>query len=272
MEDRQFVIDVRDLTREAVQPQTGEAVHYAVVPEGTLLKSLAEFQYPHGLPPSRIVAAPRFQEAPSFCSYVNIFKDDRTRILADATLGVLSFTALLDYHGFGSERKPEFVSHRASLALKHSEEWKLWSGNDNKLIPQADFAEFLEDNRADIVKPDSATMLEIAKELQAHSEVNFASKVNTVNGAAVLKYDEQIKATVATGQIEMPESFTIRIPVFFGEAAIEITARLRFRITDGKLKFQYKLYRPAEIIGKAFDVARDEIATATTLEVLLGSL
>lgn len=271
MEDNQFVTDVRDLAREAVQPQTGERVHYAVVPAGSEIMTLRDFQYPEGLPPSRIIAAPKFQDAVSFCSYVNSFKDSRTRILADATLQVLSFTALLDYHGAG-EMKPEFVSHRASLALKHSEEWKLWSANDNKLIPQADFAEFLEDNRADIIKPDSATMLEIARELQAHSEVNFASKVNLRNGAAVLSYDEQIKATVSTGQIEMPETFTIRIPVFFGEAAIEITARLRFRITEGKLKFQYKLYRPAEIIGKAFDVARAEIASATTLEVLLGSL
>lgn len=272
MEDANLITDVRDLAREAVQPQTGEAVHYAIVPDGSKPVSLREFQFPEGFPPSRIIAAPKFQDAASFCSYVNTFKDDRTRILADANATALSFLALIDYHGVGAERKPEFVSHRASLVLKHSEEWKLWAGQDNKLIPQADFAEFLEDNRSDIVKPDSATMLEIAKELQAHSEVNFASKVNTINGAAVLKYDEQIKATVATGQIEMPETFTIRIPVFFGEAPIEISARLRFRITEGKLKFQYKLYRPTEVIGKAFDVARAEIATATTLEVLLGSL
>jgi hypothetical protein len=47
---------------------------------------------------------------------------------------------------------------------------------------------------------------------------------------------------------------------------------LRFRISDGKLKFQYKLYRPTEVRQHAFDVTRSEIAGATTLEVLLGTL
>jgi hypothetical protein len=115
-------------------------------------------------------------------------------------------------------------------------------------------------------------MLEIAKDLQAHSEVNFASKINTRNGAAVLNFEETIKASVSTGSIEVPESFTIRIPVFFGEEPIEITARLRFRINEGKLRFQYKLYRPAEVIAHAFDYARGAISSAVTLEVLLGTL
>ena len=149
---------------------------------------------------------------------------------------------------------------------------KIWSSLNEKPVPQTEFAEFIEDNRSDIIDPVSAVMLEIARDLQAHSEVNFASKVNLRNGAAVLSYDEQIKASVTTGQIEVPETFKIGIPVFFGEHPVEISARLRFRITDGKLKFQYKLYRPAEIIAQAFEFARCDIEKATTLEVLLGTL
>lgn len=274
MEELNIVTEIRDLTREAAQPQTGEAVHYVVIPEGSKVISLKEQQYPEGMRPSRVIAHPKFQDQASFTSYVNTFKDDRTRVLANADPGALNFLALIDYHGIGAGdvRTPEFVSHRAGLQLKHSEEWMLWNGKNDKLIPQVEFAEFLEDNRSDIIKPDSATMLEIAKDLEAHSEVNFASKIDTRNGAAVLKYDEQIKANVTTGQIEVPESFTIRIPVFFGEAPIEIMARLRFRITEGKLRFQYKLNRPAEVIAKAFDLARKDIALAVSLEVLLGTL
>jgi uncharacterized protein YfdQ (DUF2303 family) len=266
--------NLRDLAREATQPQTGEKIHYLIAPEGSTLISLKDQQYPHGLPPDRIVANLEMQDAASFCSYVNSFKDGRTRIFADTTLGELGFLAVLDYHpvAAGDVTAPQFLSHRAEFRLRHSEEWKLWHGQNDKLIPQSEFAEFLEDNRADIVTPEPATMLEIAKELQAHSEVNFASKVNLRNGAAVLSYDEQIKASVTTGQIEVPEHFTIRIPVFFGEGAIEIRTRLRFRISDGKLKFQYKLYRPVEVISNAFYVARQGIAVATTLEVWLGTL
>jgi uncharacterized protein YfdQ (DUF2303 family) len=270
VEDSTIITAVRDLAREAIGTETGEKIHFAIVPEGSEIASLKDYQYPFGLPPERIIAAPKFQDSASFCSYVNTFKDDRTRVFANA--GGNSFEACLDYHGVGEERKPEFVSHKPSFVLTMSEEWKLWIGKNDQLITQADFAEFLEDNRADIVKPDSATLLEIAKELHAHSDVNFASKINTANGAAVLQFEETIKTTVSTGRIEMPETFTIKIPVFFGEAPVEITARLRFRITEGKLKFQYKLYRPAEVKQKAFDVARAEIARATTLEVLLGTL
>jgi len=265
------VTEIKALAREATQtPQTGEKVHYAVIPQDSQLLSLKDYQFPFGVPPERIQANPKFQDQTSFCSYVNTYKDHRTRILADVSAA--AFTALIDYHGAGAEMKPEFVSHRATFALTVSEQWKLWIGYHDKLVPQAEFAEFLEDNRADIIDPDSATLLEIAKDLQAKSDVNFASKVNSSNGAAVLQFEETIKTTVTTGRIEMPESFTIKIPVFFGEAAVEIPARLRFRISDGKLKFQYKLYRPAEIKQHAFDVTRGEIADSTTLEVLLGSL
>lgn len=251
------------------QPIGTEAVHFAVIPTGTQLVSLASYQFPHGMPPERIAAAPAFQDAGSFCVYVNSYKDARTRIFADAQKN--SFTAVLDYHGTG-EAKPEFLSHKATLSLKFSEEWALWFGYHDKLIPQATFAEFLEDNRADIIRPDSATMLEIAKELQANSEVNFQSKINTVNGSAVLKFEETINAKVGTGQIQCPEIFAIKIPVFYGEDPVEISARLRFRISDSKLKFQYKLYRPAETIALAFDAARGRIKAGTDIEVLLGSL
>lgn len=271
MDDADSILTLRNLAREAIQPQTGEKVHYAIVPEGSRVVSLKEQQYPNGMPPERIIATLKMQDAGSFCSYINSFKDDRTRIFADTTLSTLGFTALLDYH-HANAGEPQLLSHKATFPLKHSEEWGLWFGKHDKLIPQAEFAEFLEDNRADIVSPDSATMLEVARDLQAHTEVNFASKINSQNGAATLQFDEQIKATVATGQITVPESFTIRIPVFFGEQPIDITARLRFRISSGKLSFQFKLYRPSETISKAFQVVREGIAAATTLEVLLGTV
>lgn len=264
--------EIRDLARAATTPQTGEKVHYAVIPEGSKVVSLKEYQYPEGIRPSRVVANLKMQDAASLCSYVNSFKDARSRMFG--SVSALSFLAVMDYHpvAAGDITDPQFLSHRAEFPLKHSEEWALWIGKNDKLIPQTDFAEFLEDNRTDIVKPDSATMLEVAKDLQAHSEVNFASKINSQSGAATLQYDEQIKATVSTGQITVPESFTVRIPVFFGESPIDIPARLRFRVSGGKLSFQYKLQRPSEIIANAFEVVRQEIAAATTLEVLLGTI
>jgi uncharacterized protein YfdQ (DUF2303 family) len=260
---------IRDLARQTANPQTAEKIHYVIVPKDSDVVSLMDEQYPHGLPPDRIVASSLMQDAKSFCSYVNSFKDHRTRIFADAQRS--SFLAVLDYHP-ADAGAPQFLSHRCALNLKPSEEWSIWQGKHDKLIPQAEFAEFLEDNRADILKPDAATMLEIAKDLQAHSEVNFASKINSHNGATTLSYDEQIKASVSTGQVTIPETFTIHIPIFFGENPIDVHARLRFRISSGKLSFQYKLHRPAEVLLRAFEEVRKGIAAAADLEILLGTI
>lgn len=249
------------------QPITTEQIHFALVPKDMQVYSLKDLQYPQGMVPSRIIAAPALNDVESFCSYVNSYKDARTRLFASPYHN--SFSAILDYHSPGT---PEFLSHRANLTLRLSEEWTLWYGNHDKLLPQLAFAEFLEDNRNDIIRPDSATMLEVARDLQAHSDVNFASKINTVNGSAQLKFDETISSKVGLGTIACPETFAIRVPVFFGEQPITVEARLRFRIGDGKLKFQYKLYRPAETLALAFDAARERVKIATGMEVLLGAL
>lgn len=249
------------------QPISTEQIHYALVPKDMDVRSLKDLQYPHGMPPNRICAAPALHDVDSFCSYVNAYKDARTRLFANPQTN--SFTAVLDYHSAGN---PEFLSHKASLTLRLSEEWTIWYGNHDKLIPQLVFAEFLEDNRTDIIRPDSATMLEVARDLQAHSDVNFASKINTVNGSAQLKWDETISSKVGAGVIDCPETFAIRVPVFFGEQPITVEARLRFRIGDGKLKFQYKLYRPAETLSLAFDAARERVKVVAGMDVLLGAL
>jgi uncharacterized protein YfdQ (DUF2303 family) len=244
---------------------------YTVVPEGSEIKSLEDFQYPHGIPPSRIKVTPSFADSESFCAYFNDFKgaDGKfdSRIFGDPVQH--RFHAILDYH---SGMTPSYCSHQAVFAMKLSDQWRLWMQFNDTLIPQLTFAEFLEDNRMDIVEPDAATMLEIARDLEAHTEVNFNSKINTVNGAAVLLYEENITGKVANGRVEIPERFKISIPVYFGEAEQQIGARLRFRISDGKLKFQYKLDRPAELMARAFDTAAHGIAQNTATEVLLGTI
>jgi uncharacterized protein YfdQ (DUF2303 family) len=269
MEDQKMITEVRDLTREAAQPINTEAIHFALLPTGMTQVSLEEYQFPDGRRPDRILAHPQFKDSASFCSYVNTFKDHRTRIFADPEKK--TFTAALDYHGAG-EMIPEFLSHRAGFTLSLSDQWNAWIALNAKQIPQATFAEFIEDNRRYLVSPDSATMLEVVQDLEAHIDVNFASKINRQNGSARLSYDEVVKGSVANGTIEIPENFTIGLPVFFGEASVQIEARLRFRVSSGKLNFEFKFYEPNEIMKQAFDVARGSIAAATTLEVLLGSL
>lgn len=257
--------------------QTGGDINAVFV--GGQLHSLEKYQYPHGVPPTRIIQRPTFFDASSFAKYVNTYKDVRTRVLADPD--AFAFTALMDYHHSAIDTppegvgplSPEFVSHRATFRLTESEQWKVWFANNDKLIPQTQFAEFLEDNRRDIFKPAAADMMEVARDLRAKTEVNFESRVTLKDGSATLRYQEEVKAGIGpAGDIAIPEDFTLKIPVFYGEAAIEVEAKLRFRITGGKLAFQYRLYRPVETRNTAFDATVERVSTELTQPVWLGKI
>ena len=49
--------------QQIAEPRTEEKIHFAAVPAGTELKSLAQFQYPQGVPPDHNKAAAAISEA-----------------------------------------------------------------------------------------------------------------------------------------------------------------------------------------------------------------
>ncbi len=251
-------------------PNTAENIHFVVVPLDSRIESLASYQYPHGVPPDRIKATVGLRDAASFVEYVTKYRDSRTRVFAEPTRS--SFLAVLDYHQAEAEKTPEFCDHKASFVMTLDDRWKIWLATDNKPMAQDAFAEFIEDQMADIADPRPADMLEIARDLKAKIEVNFGSSTRSQSGQVQLKYEETVKAGVGqAGTIEIPEEFTIKIPVFYGETAIEIKARLRFRIASGKLSFHYRLNRPNEVQLTAFEATVESISGKLGAPILLGS-
>jgi uncharacterized protein YfdQ (DUF2303 family) len=262
------VREVAALVRKIGQPVTSESVHAVIVPNDAKLESLFNFQFPDGRRPERIKGVVALRNAVSFIRYVEAFRDDRTRIFAEPK--TLTFQAILDYHGASSERAVEFLSHRATFGMEKDERFVLWASKSEKPFNQVEFAEFVEDNAADIHDPSAAHMLEVARDLHATSEFNFDSKVKLTNGQVQIKYTESIQAGVGTGNLEIPETFTIRVPVFYGEELVSIRARLRYRVQGGKLSFHFKLYRQADILSEAFDKAVAAIGESLKADVLLG--
>ena len=259
---------VAAIVKANATPVTTEAIHGLIVPKDCDLKSLKEFQYPDGIRPSRIIGTVNLRDAVSFCRYYSAFADDRSRIFAEPAYQ--SFLAILDYHGAG-ERTPEFLSHRAAFQMVLDERWKVWAGKSEKQFSQSDFAEFIEDNNADILEPSGATMLEVARDLKASMGANFESKVTPKNGQIQMRYTEQIDGKVGTGAMEVPEFFKLSIPVYYNEEPITISARLRYRIQGGSLTFHYKLYRQVEILNAAFDKAATSISDTLKVDILRGS-
>lgn len=78
---------------------------------------------------------------------------------------------------------------------------------------QADFARFIEDNAPDIASPPAADMIEISRSLEAKKKVNFASAIRLDNGKTEFTYEEDIEGTAAKGRLQVPQVFTIGIPV-----------------------------------------------------------
>lgn len=244
-------------------------IKFAVVPNDSRVVSLEEYQHTdYAEAPHRKKAMVVLREPKSFIEYWNLFHDEDSRLFADDQ--ALTVRAILDYHRSG-EKPPRWGQHQATLYIQPSDEWSTWINANGKRTEQIAFAEFIEDNTPDIFQPDAATMLEVARSLHAKSGVEFSSGVRLSNGQVKLSYNENIKGTFGTGDVEVPETFIIRIPVFLGTPKIDITARLRYRLNSGKLVFWYDLLRPNSAARDGFKKVIGQIEEATKTDVLVGS-
>lgn len=209
--------------------------------ERVVVKSLEE----HLDAPLRTRGMAYLHDPGDFAEYVNRLADPSyTTVWADPDAGRL--TAVFDDHA--DAESPGWRSHIATLTLKADPDWAAWLSLNNKLGTQAWFAEHIEDLAHTVVDPDPATMLEIARTFDAHRTVAFRSGVRLESGDVQLEYEETTKAKIGQkGELEVPAAFTIRVAPFLGAPAAEISARLRWRITNGELSIGYALLRPDRI-------------------------
>lgn len=260
------------LGRETAGPQTvqtipGNPVPYLVY-KGEV-KTFPELVFNgHGERPERVKGTVKVFDPASFVAYYRQFADDHSRVFADDAARTV--TAVLDYHEGAKADAARWGAHRVMLELRHSEEWKTWLAGNNKKMSQQEFAEFLEQNAMDISHPQPAAILDVARDLQGTTEVEFGAGVRTSNGQVRFKYTETVRATVGGEKVEVPESFTIAIPVFIGANITLIQALLRFRLNQGKLTFFYTLVRPEQRVREAFADARTMIAADLGAEIING--
>jgi len=263
--------EILHLGQQIGAAHTAGQISYAIVPKDCELVNLEKFQFSqYAERPHRKIGTVAVLDAASFIEYYTLFSDVHSRVFADETKSQV--LAVLDYHGAG-ENAPRWGQHRVRLDLRHSEEWCTWlekNGVGNKMN-QAEFAEFIEDNTPDIAVPKAADMLEMARTLQAKVDVDFSSAIRLSNGQVQLSYSEQVKGTYGAGKVEIPEEFTIQIPVYVGTVRVGIRGRLRYRLVSGKLSIWYDLLRPDQIGRDAFKSTLEEITTGLQTTVINGS-
>lgn len=259
---------VAAIAQEAVEPHALDPqVIYGVTTPAGADHEVIDLE--HFLPsPRRKNGSITLNDSESFARYVNKHLDDAaTELYADVTKQTI--VALLNDH---SQDDAGWADHRATLYLRRTPQWEIWTRNDGTLLEQVAFAELVEDNLPDIVEPDGATLLEMAQSFQAHTKVQFESARHLQGGERQLIYTEETTASAGTkGDITIPPTFVLGIAPFEVGELYKVTARLRYRITDGRLRLGFRLDRPEDILRSAFSDVVKDVQTRTTIDVLYGT-
>jgi uncharacterized protein YfdQ (DUF2303 family) len=158
-------------------------------------------------------------------------------------------------------------------AVERTPEWDAWRSGSGKLVPQAVFAEFIEDHLNEITDPPAAELLELAQTFSAQRSLRFKRATTLASGSTSLIFDEDEQASAGkTGQLEIPERFTIAVRVFRGGELISTTARLRYRIGSGdhagELFLGWRLDQPDDVERTLFGELVESVGEALETVVL----
>jgi uncharacterized protein YfdQ (DUF2303 family) len=172
--------------------------------------------------------------------------------------------------------------HRAVYKPEFTPEFQRWSGMAKKPMEQLAFAEFIEDNFADItdtrdaagqVASSAAMLLEIASTLQAKTAIEFKSARRLDNGQNQLLYNEAISASAgAAGNLTIPREFTLAIRIFRHINVLYIIrARLKYNLRGAAVHFRYELDRPERSVEDAFAGFVQRLREESGYQVLAGT-
>lgn len=204
--------------------------------------------------PLRRTGHPVFHEPASFGAYVAAQKVAGTSLYADVTggRGGAQMTAVIDGHE-PTGGAPGWAEHKASLVLRETRSWMRWTVKDGVEQKPEAFAEFLEDNARDIVEPDAASLIELARTLEVHKDVNYVNITRPATGARKLHYDETVTAKGGDkGDIVIPDVLSLALAPWEGVDRFGVTAKFRFRLSGGSLALSFVLVRPEAVLEAAF--------------------
>src|SRR5580704_3665270 len=218
--------------------KTDDNREFLIVPSGFSDKEVSDAYGLKLAKPKYIKQTVTIETADSLVDYVNRFKADTSMLFAEISSNRI--VALLDYH---AAKAADHVAHRAKMELPFSEEWALWTRASGKLMPQLEFARFIEENAADIRTPSAGELLDACRDLQIRRKVNFIKAVRTASDNENFEYSEETNATTKKGDLELPTKFVLGLPVYFGQEDVEVHAFLRWRLDEGQLTLGIQLHR-----------------------------
>lgn len=222
--------------------------------------------------PQRRKGAVEFDEPASLVEYVNEFRDDATRfycsLVEPQAIVILNDD---DPKLAGEPAEGAWRDHVAILRLVRTPEWERWRSIDGAMMTQTEFAEFLELNVRDVIDPDSATLIEIARSFTVGSDVQYRSAQRLSTGETSFAYEEQHTTSAgAKGDVAVPEAFTLLIAPFQGTEKIPVIARLRYRLRQGNLTLGVMLDNAGDVERDGFRGIVEGVGEQISKPVLYG--
>jgi uncharacterized protein YfdQ (DUF2303 family) len=159
---------------------------------------------------------------------------------------------------------------RCEIEFRRTPQWERWAAADGKMMPQVAFAEFIEDNIADIASPAGSTMLEVATQLDAKRTLQFRSGVRLQDGRIQFQHLEDLEAKVGAGEIAVPEMFSLGIAPIFGMPSYQVPVRFRYRIEGGKLTMGFRLQRTEDMMRQIIEDVIAKIERGANVSVMEG--
>jgi len=234
--------------------------------------------------PARKKGSISLNDTESFIAYVNRHKDPEYTTIycySDYSTSKINFSCIFNDHGRHIEDSDtqNWRDFRATHNPQLSEEWKRRVEDNSDVdgtrkFTQSELAQFLEENLNDIAvvdgMPTGTDLLEMATSFEANQDMRFKSAIRLQNGGVNMSFMQNDDDQTLV-RMKMFEKIAIGIPVFWGGDAYQITARLRYRVRDGRLIFWYELIRSDKVLEHATKGLIDKIKTETEVPLFIGA-
>ena len=259
---------INTLTAAALEPKTVGSNTFIVTPGEYTLHDVTAALEKWRPEPNRKAGTVQLYDVPSL---VQLMQDQSRARFGYAYADVDARTITAVFNDQKNEQLPGWRDHRAVFTAQFTPEFKMWMARHKQPMNQTEFAEFIEDNFADMDGVEAANLQKVALTIVATTGIEFKSARRLENGQNQLTYNEVIDAKAGdNGTLTIPQKFHLGLRIFANGGGYALTARLKYRLTGGGVKFSYELERPERAVEDAFNGYVEKVRTESGYTVLLG--